>query len=125
MAGIDDWLNIDESGEAIDAGSRAVSAQRMISRNPTAIDIRRTGTRPGPQVVRIEYSTTPSVENGRLSTVASDLAWVFGIQGHPTLPDTDIRKGDRFYWQSKNFEVRSIVYGPGTIQAGCEESTSG
>lgn len=121
MAGINDWLR-DEDAVTIDAEQRAVLAERRINRNPSVITLKRLGT---PQTVRIEYSASPTLANSRFSTVSTDLAWVFGIKDHPELADTDIRKGDRFFWQGKNFQVMSLVLAPGEIQAACEETTSG
>jgi molybdenum-dependent DNA-binding transcriptional regulator ModE len=42
---------------------------------------------------------------------------VFGVRGHATVTDTDIKPGDKFIAAKKEYEVLSLIHTTGEIQA--------
>lgn len=95
---------------------RAVMAWLRISEVPTEITIDRVGTA---QTVRIEHHTVQTV-SGAEGTGAVARVTVFGVRGHPTVPDTDIQRGDRFAVADDLYEVVLTVALPGEVQAFAE-----
>lgn len=77
------------------AGQRAASVYAWILRNASSIIIDREGATLTAQTVRIESGGASEVaaEPGK---AAKRSITVFGIVGHPTVADTDVRRGDRF-----------------------------
>lgn len=114
------WMG--ESTHVIDAAERAVLALRRIMAFPTTIMIARVGV--GAQIVRLEYNNIAQETDANLSAPGVASAIVFGIRNHPSLPDTDLVRGDRFRYLNTMFEVISVTYVPGEIQAHCQAKST-
>lgn len=92
--------------------------QRICER-PTEITVIRSKTETlAPQTVRIEYSTAEREVRGDSGAVGMfQDCIVFGVYGHETIPDTNLRRSDRFSLNGQVFRIDSLVYVPGGIQA--------
>lgn len=122
MPRLDTWT--DDRGALYTEASRASSAWRRILDRPTIIEIRGKD----PQTVRVEYDDTAveeyPLQSGSQRTIGMQHVVVFGVRNHPTVEDTVIDRNDRFTitMQDKpvGYEVVSVIYAPGEIQALCE-----
>jgi hypothetical protein len=111
------WLS---GGSYIDAGSRAVAAWNRIQDRATDITLIRNGVKLAQQTVRVEVGAAGGEirqDNSQLGTIGTQSVTVFGIQGHPTKPDTDIQRKDRFVLNGKEYDITGITLFPGEIQA--------
>lgn len=75
-----------------------------------------------PQTVRIEEDNTRPTEQDDISGVAyMRYVILFGVHGHPTIDDTDIKPWDVFVFNDRSYTVttvnRSLI---GQVQAYCE-----
>lgn len=113
MSRLDDWRNVSRLS-APTAAERAASVWAWINRKPDTITVIRGGTAQTAQVVRVEFNTgMDSREIGTNSgTSARNYVRIFGIQGHNTEADTDLRRGDKFKYYAAgnlaNYEITSI-----------------
>lgn len=104
---------------------RAQDAYRRISEKPETItfqDAKGVDAMP-PQTVRLELNNNSSQTQGVAGAAARRRAVIFGVVGHPTQPDTVIKKGWRFTLDKRLYEVQSIVMQIGEIQATAETVT--
>jgi hypothetical protein len=112
---------------SIVASSATIRAQiewARIQDKPTDIEIQREnvdGWLPT-QTVRIEYdSSKPSDASDASGISAFKGMYVFGVRGHPTVPDLDIDGGDIFVLDDQEYTVISVNKRIiGQIQAYCE-----
>lgn len=81
----------------------------------------RHGTRLAPQTVRVELEDNSPSSGDEMSQAFVVQATVFGIHGHPTLPDTDIKVWDTFTLDGMEFTVKVVNRQMhGQVQAYCE-----
>lgn len=122
MPDIGNWL-------ADTTASRAADAWSRINDKPASVTIYRDRTRTtpdetlDPQTVRLEFSSTVRElmgEGGRSSI--RDLI-VFGVRGHESVPDTDIRRGDVFEHAGGRYRVVDVLMTTGEVQARAEMLT--
>lgn len=118
---------LSRTGTPIDVKVRAVRAWVRIQRKPTTLTIRRinplTGAEQTPHIVVVrverdneadEYQNMASGENARGECV------VYGITGHPTLPNTDLQRNDTFFLNGKTYTVVNMIDNTGELQFLCE-----
>lgn len=122
MTDFNAWLEVDDAlGVELDSAIRAVRAYNRILRKPSLIKIRRL---PTSIVVRIEHkSSDGDVVPGQATVQAKMPVTVFGVFGHPSIPDTDIQPGDIFEMNDMVYRVLTIAKQDGEIQAYCEAGT--
>lgn len=63
------------------------------------------------QTVRLETLGTPKQVTGTGGVVHLADAMVLGYKGHPTIADTDLRPGDLFTIEGRQFEVIAVKAG--------------
>lgn len=106
---------------------RALDVWRRIEEKPAAITIRRGAATLDAQMVRIELGSGAredrDLRRGLNVLPGVQGAVVFGVRGHPTVLDTDIRRGDRFVVGMTEFEVVGVIEAAGEVQAVCEART--
>ncbi len=106
---------------------RALEAWQRIGDQPTTITIQRGAVTLDPQTVRIEIGDSAredlDLRSGLDITPGVQRAIVFGVRQHPTEPDTDIQRGDRFVIGLTEYEVIGVISAPGEVQAICEART--
>lgn len=108
------------TGELTNARERAAAAWRRISEKPAQITIVRLETALSPQTVRIEFSDTVREKSGGAGKSSVRDVIVFGVQGHGTVPDTNIQRDDLFAYEGARYRVIDVVLQTGEIQARCE-----
>ena len=119
MAGrIDAWLG---SGFALPSwrgSDRSFGMSRMITAKESSIVIQRTigATKStlAAQLVRIENIDNVPFEriaDGENAIVNGLRCIIIGYKNHPTIDDTDIAFGDRFYYEGQMFEVLQVEPG--------------
>jgi hypothetical protein len=106
---------------------RAIEAWQRISDQPTSITIQRGDETLDPQTVRLEFSDSAredfDVRRGLDIAPGVQRVIVFGVRQHPTEPDTDLQRGDRFVIGLTEYEVIGVITAPGEVQAICEART--
>lgn len=123
MTTFDMWRG--SSIAALDATGRAIATWQLIQRYPTSITLVREGSADlAAQTVRVEAdSSVRSVRGQSNAQTERRQMLLFGVAGHPTVPDTDIESGDRFALNGQVYRVRDLVRVPGGLQAWCEATT--
>lgn len=97
---------------------RAEDAVYRISEKPTTVVFRDAkGVALAAQTLRIEYDNSASASESAAGAVSSRKLILFGVAGHETIPDSDIKKGYRFVREKREYEVVSVIYQSGEIQA--------
>jgi len=112
MSRLSEWLPQTRL-EAPLAEDRAASVWAWIQRKPDAITVIRDGVAQDEQTVRIEITSVsanePKTDSGQ---AARRSVTVFGIQGHATVADTDLQRGDRFKYLATgnlaNYEIIAV-----------------
>lgn len=122
MVTLDSWL---QAGTTVpNAEHRATLAWRRIQQKPTSIVLRPDGgAARASQTFRIEYNNSSTFREGETVRRGIHAVTLFGIRDHPTLTNSVIEKGDRFLYQKAEFEVKSVIYTLGEVQALCEANT--
>jgi len=108
----------------ISVEDRAVRAWARIQDKPTTVALYRGTTAQPAQTLRVEPSAQvfpDEVRGPGLASIARVL--LFGVQGHPAEPDTDIQKGDLFTLADGQYRVIDVWTYPGEVQARAERVT--
>lgn len=123
------WLNFIPPVIAPDVVSLAVATANTIAERPSTIVVKRdTGegnyvTLPE-QTVRIEVvqSIRDSGENrDAMVAISKQYVVMMGFRAHPTIPDTDLQRGDTFYFQNRVYQVQEIIDTlPGRLMASAD-----
>ncbi len=102
--------------------NRAVDAWSRIQDKPSSIVvIRGKNTTLAAQTVRIETTSNPTEVKGEGDGSSARLdVVVFGVTGHPTVANTDLKRDDRFAVSGVQYKVVHVVFQTGEIQAQCE-----
>lgn len=102
---------------------RSHDTVKRIMAKPTDINVLRGTTFLASQTVRIEGRATSAtfgdVQVTNSNTYMRD-ATVFGVRDHPTLPDLDIKVGDKFGYNDATYRVVGVTLHRGEIQAAAE-----
>lgn len=119
MVDLSAWLA--DNADAPVASERAVDAWRRINDKPTSITVNRDGTTLSAQTVRIEYSESERIVTGEANGMSAirDVV-IFGVKGHPTVANTDLKYGDLFTYDGQIFQVLFPISTIGEIQAVAE-----
>lgn len=99
---------------------RAQDAWKRINDKPTSITLLRKGVTLSAQTVRVEYNEFFREASGGAGKMAAGTCVIFGVAGHPTVADTDIKRGDQFEAGNTIYIVLQVVEYPGEVQARCE-----
>lgn len=115
---IDSWLGNAFPLTSWDDHNQAVDAALIISDATTSITVKRGATTLSAQTVRIEDMSG----RGRTWTSAGVVyeidALIIGYKGHPSLPDCDLKPGDRFAVEGALYEIVALIPGnPTSVQA--------
>lgn len=119
MADASAWIG---AGTGTVSRDRAADAWERILEKPTTITIKRGNATLPAQTVRFEYSNQQGAQEakGGAGMSSNQQAVVFGIRGHDSEPDTDIKRDDRFTVDGLQIRVISVIYQTGEVQARCE-----
>lgn len=118
MSDLDAWMGDRFPLATLQSLNTAADTARLVADKPTSIGVVRAGVPLLEQSVRIEPLGRPVyVPSGGGITAMAD-ALVLGHKDHPTIPDTDLRTGDRFSVGAVAYEVVAVTPGlPGSLQA--------
>ena len=113
---IDRWLGNSFPLSSFQAGVDAgVDTARLIAEKPTSIVVRRAVVgNLAAQTVRIEpVGGLPLERTTNNITTSEQTALILGYKGHPTIADTNLKRGDRFYVASEDMMYTVIQILPG------------
>lgn len=105
-----------------EAAVRAAAAWERIQDQARQIIILRGELDLPTQTVRLEAAQTSQEPSGGAGVAATQTVVVLGVVDHPTVPDLDIRRGDRFVIDGAEYRVVDINRYPGEVQAFTERS---
>lgn len=89
---------------------RALDTAQKIAAKPSSIVIQRPSGNLAAQTVRIEVLGVGVQENsGPTATIASAGVLIIGYKSHPTIADTDIRRGDQFFYNGLLYNVVEVM----------------
>lgn len=101
--------------------ARAADAWWRINEKPTSVTLKRNGVLQPAQTVRIDVNSSASPAESAAGMSAARKLTIFGVRGHATIADTDIRKGDRVVLGTSEYTVLSInEQNGGEVQAYAE-----
>jgi hypothetical protein len=102
---------------------RAADAWKRIKDKPSSLVLVRNKVSRDAQTVRVEISNGTAERGGNAGQSAMREAIVFGVRDHrdPSVPNTDIQRGDLFTLSGAQYRVMTVVHTIGEIQAVAEE----
>ena len=110
MSSISDWLgSTPPLADWLVGVDRATDTARVIAAKPTSITVRRAGAALDAQTVRLEVSSMPTQVSGANATSTNLQTVVLGYKSHPTIADTDLQRGDRFFAGGQMYEVVQVL----------------
>jgi hypothetical protein len=119
MVNFDDWM---DEGNSPEGENRYASDQwRLIQINPKSIAFKRGSTTLTAQTVSIQPGNEErqvELASGKSMTIRDIV--IFGVSGHPTVGDTDIRKDDQFAYLGRLYKVTDVIVNEGSLQAWAE-----
>lgn len=116
---IGDWLgDTPPLGDWIGTVDRAHDTARRIAQRPVTLSLDRPGVEAFEETVRLEVLSAGSEQAGTAGKQAVSRVLLVGHRDHPTLADTDIRRGDRFYYGGLWYDVVQVMpHTPARFQA--------
>jgi hypothetical protein len=114
------WL---VSRRVVDEEARAIAAWARIQEKPSTLTVVRvtpvTNVRTTHEVVvRVEYDNESDeyATVGNMGVNQMGEAVLFGVRNHPTEEDTNLQRGDTFFYAGANFRVVMIIPTIGELQ---------
>jgi hypothetical protein len=96
---------------------RAADAWKRIGEKPQSVAFKNAaGTTLAAQTVRVEVDNRASDSISAAGAAPKMKAIVFGIRGHATLANTDIKEGYRFVYGNDEYRCIDIILQTGEIQ---------
>ncbi len=107
-----------------DTHAAARAAWERILDHSTVITVRRGSITLPPQTVRVIINggarEDHDLRRGLDNTPALARAVVFGVRDHRDVPDTDLKRADRFVLHGAEYEIVFVTRHGGEVQAVCE-----
>lgn len=114
MANFSAWL-VDTT--PIPSAERAALAWSRINDKPTSVAFKTAaGATLAAQTVRVEVDNRSTLDASPAGAGPLMTAIVYGIRGHSTLPDTDMKEGYRFILGGDSYRINDIILTIGEIQ---------
>jgi hypothetical protein len=92
-----------------DDTDRGVDTARLIAEKSSSITITRAGSQLSAQTVRLEPLSGPSEGRSEAGIVSNTDVLVIGYKDHASITDTNIRRGDRFYYSGQLYTVTQVL----------------
>lgn len=89
----------------------AVNVGNIIADKSVSIIVTRDGAQLAAQTVRIEPIGNPAQRKSDGSLVGQETVMALGYKGHPSITDTDLTRGDRFFCGGLMYEVAQVQPG--------------
>lgn len=109
MSRADKWAGSTEPLHDYNIEQRAYDTARTIAAQPFLIVINRSGTLLPAQQVRLDPFRHPYPGGGEIDVTAESTINIVGYKDHPTIPDTDINRGDTFRIGRRNYIVTDFL----------------
>lgn len=112
MPDINAWLGVNPPLELWTSNEdRSYDTARAVNAKKVLITILRDGIELTPQYVRIEVYRHPSKFRGlgMNEEIAEETVMIIGFKDNPIMPDTDIRRGDRFRIDNMSYDVTQVL----------------
>lgn len=104
------WLGAQDTFSAwTGEGQRATDTANTISDKSASIVLTRAGAQMDAQTVRLEPTGGAGEQGGPAGTVSNAGVLVTGYKDHATITDTDIRRGDRFFYEGQSYTVTQVL----------------
>jgi hypothetical protein len=111
------WSGVQTFAQQPNVEQLAVDTANRIAERPSTIVVKRdlgdgTYITLEPQTVRLEVvqSIRDSGENrDAMVAISKQYVVAMGYRSHPTIPNTDVQRGDTFYFQNRVYEVQEII----------------
>lgn len=111
------WMGLVSNSQLPNVQQFAVDTARTIEIRPSWITISRDKgdgdfVQLEPQKVRLEVvqSIRDSGENrDAMVAISKQYVVIMGYKQHPTIPDTDLQRGDQFFFQNRMYEIQEII----------------
>lgn len=98
------------TGEPIQDSLRALDTARTIADKPASVTVKRGASVLGAQTVRIDTAASaPQGNTGPTATTNALRVLVVGYRDHPTITDTNLKRGDTFLYEGTLFAVVQIL----------------
>lgn len=95
---------------------RAMDTARLIAARPSIIvvsrDVKGKTIQLAPQTVRVEVVQNirgVSEANGVMVSTTKQYTVIIGYKDHPTIPNTNLLRADRFYYQGRIYDIVEYV----------------
>jgi len=96
---------------------RAQDAARRIGEKPTTVVFKTAaGASIAAQVVRLEYDNRATLASSTAGATPRMNLIVYGVRGHPSIADTDIKEGYRFNFGNDSYSISDIILQLGEVQ---------
>jgi hypothetical protein len=106
MPDIGAWL----TGTPIQDSVRALDTARTIADKPASVTVKRGASTLSAQTVRIDTAASaPGVTTGPTATTSALRVLVLGYRDHPTITDTNLKRGDTFLYEGTLFSISQIL----------------
>jgi hypothetical protein len=124
MVGFNDWLSEDSPSDemleemvaqiAVDQWNHIQRHRKSIAlkRGTNTLDAQTVSVQPGNEERQVELAS------GKSMTIRDIV--IFGVYGHPTVANTDIRKDDQFAYLGRLYKVTDVIVSEGSLQAWAE-----
>lgn len=91
--------------------SIAVNVGNIIADKSISIVVTRDGAQLAAQTVRLEQIGDPTQRKSDGALVGKSVVMVLGYKGHPTVTNTNLTRGDRFFYGGIIYEVIQVQPG--------------
>ena len=115
MPSIDNWTGSSAPLSSYLDVDQGVDTAILIADKSTSITLIRDGAALAAQTVRIEQLDADSSVGSQGRETGTYDVGIIGYKGHPTMADTDIRRGDRFAVAGVLYEVGMLM--PGEVNS--------
>jgi hypothetical protein len=96
---------------------RAQDAARRIGEKPTSVVFKRAnGSTLPAQTVRLEVDNRATLASSAAGAAPRMNVIIYGVRGHPSLPDSDIKEAYRFNYGGDAYTIVDIILQLGEIQ---------
>lgn len=112
MGDVNAWLGVNPPLEIWTSNEdRSYDTTRSVNAKKVLITVLRDGVLLDPQYVRIEVYRHPNKFRGMgmNEEIAEETVIIMGFKDNPIMPDTDLRRGDRFRIDSQSYDVEQIL----------------
>ncbi len=110
MSRVSRWLGSLGAFESWRDHDRTYDTSRSIAEKSMSIVVYRQGVALSAQTVRLELLGSQSQSEIAPTVISGNVAMlIVGYRGHPTIADTNIRRGDWFWYDNQRYDVTQVL----------------